>query len=65
MIGRTTRWGGHGALEPKRVEIKGVNEGIDEADRVVCDDILVKARRKEHDRVAVSTLDVWHGMVFL
>jgi hypothetical protein len=61
MLGATAGRGGHGTAKAAGLKVKLIDEGVDEANRIVRCEILVEGRRKEEDRVRLDTLDMWQA----
>jgi len=47
MVGWAAKRCGHGAEKAQFLQIELINEGINEANRIVVRDILIERRRKE------------------
>ena len=57
MIGRATRHLRHNPIKAQRRQIQFINEGIDDADRVIFPDVVVQAIRQQDKLAPVLTLN--------
>ncbi len=64
MIGWATHPRRDSTGEAECLEIKLINEGVNDPNRIVRTNIVVEDRRKLDDRMAISTLNVWHAPTF-
>ena len=53
MIGRSAGACWDGVIEAQALEVEGVNEGIDEADRVILGDVVIQGLRDQGQLVSI------------
>ena len=62
MIRRTAGFLENGVGEAHLVQIKGIDESIDETDGVLLGDVIIKSFRKEDHLIPAETFDMLHSV---
>ena len=61
MIRRASCGSRFGALEAEHCQIEFIDEGVDKADRIIFQEVVVEALGKEDHLVPVRALDMTHN----